>query len=311
MGADIVNESEVIDPLDALRVQVKEMKAALGTHHLEMQKNREYKEEMQRLLYDKRRKEQEALLNAKRLEAAKAAAEADAHRRLKAQRKKEAQFRENVSNMFNFGGDSSSDEDTNGNGHFALGNMFEFDSSGSESDDDSFDLSMDLMHENEVQLGEKSDAHKKLEAEFEAHKREAEAKIRAKEAEMLAKIAELEAKLSGGKKKPQTAPKTELGFGDLHAEEGDEVTEDDAMKETKAASKTGILSFDSVKETKAPSEKGILSFDAAKETKAPSQKETLSFDAVEAPDVKSSSMLDLDAMLDESSDSSDLDLDSD
>lgn len=137
MGADKVDDSELVDPLEALSVQVQEMKAALGTHHLELQKNHEYKLEMQRLLSEKRRKEQEALLNTKRLAAAKARSEAGAQRRLKEKRKKDAQFRENISSMFNFGGDSSSEDDTNMNDQFS---MFEFESSDSESDDDTFDL---------------------------------------------------------------------------------------------------------------------------------------------------------------------------
>ena len=64
---------------------------------------------------------------------------------------------------------------------------------------------------------------KKLEVEFEAHKKEAEARVRAKEAEMMAKIAELEAKVSGEKKKKQAAQKAKLGFEDLH--ENDEANQ--------------------------------------------------------------------------------------
>ena len=46
---------------------------------------------------------------------------------------------------------------------------------------------------------------KKLEVEFEAHKREAEARVRAKEAEMMAKIAELEAKVAALRKAHEDA----------------------------------------------------------------------------------------------------------
>jgi hypothetical protein len=311
MGADKVDVSELVDPLEALSVQVKEMKVALGTHHLELQGNHEYKLEMQRLLSEKRRKEQEALLNTKRLAVTKARAEADAQRRRKEKREKDAQFRENVSNMFNFGGDSSS-EDEHSSTNMGQFGMFGFESSDSESDGETFDLSMGMMSmsENQVQLGEKSAAHKKLEAEFEAHKRKAEARVRAKEAEMMAKIAELEAKLSGGKKKKQAAPKAELGFGDLH----------DNEEENRAGKNRGLLSFDDDNEAHpgdAP-KNGSLSFEAlgATGTSPAGQKKEniLSMDTLVA--VKSSAvtdttpaagsannMLELSAMLGESSDS--------
>jgi len=68
-------DSELVDPEAVLVEMVKEMKAALGTHYTEMQNNYEYKLEMQRILHQKRKKEQQALLSAKRLAMQKREAE--------------------------------------------------------------------------------------------------------------------------------------------------------------------------------------------------------------------------------------------
>merc|ERR1711881_589434 len=61
-----------------------------------------------------------------------------------------------------------------------------------------------------------------------------------------------------------------------------------AMEETEAPSKQGILSFDAAEAPEAPSKQGILSFDVAEAPEAPSKQGILSFDAAEAPDSQSS-----------------------
>jgi hypothetical protein len=233
MRSDVVSESELVDPEAELVEMVKEMKAALGTHHTEMQNNYEYKLEMQRILHEKRRKEQQALLSAKRLAMQKKQAEEEEKQNMRKKAEQEARFKENIMSMFNYD-DSSSDEERSSM-HVDLDDMFMMDSSGSDSDE--FDLGMNIP----AGKTGKSDSHIELEEEFERHKMESQRQAKIKEDEMMAKIAELELKLAKTKRKQEALPglgfdnldnkkkkhvkksdhKAHLGFGDLHAHDED------------------------------------------------------------------------------------------